>query len=201
MTRFAWEPVLLTSLSVKRHLMRMAILALAGVVVLVPEAWSAVYHSRESALDLAFGQEAVVDSRELFLSKEKQAQAAQMAGSPVASRLVQRYEGSVDGALVGYAYFETHQVRSLPETLMVVVAPDGAVLAVHVLAFHEPEAYLPHDGFLNQFNGTELDGELSLRTGLQGIAGSTFTANAVTAAVRRVLAVHTVTSSSNTGSP
>ena len=54
----------------------------------------------------------------------------------------------------------------------------------------EPEAYLPHEGFLRQFDGRPLDGELSLRTGIQGIAGSTFTANAVTAAVRRVLAIH-----------
>jgi hypothetical protein len=94
--------------------------------------------------------------------------------------------------LLGYAYFETHDVRSLPETLMIVVGPDDRVAAVHVLAFHEPEAYLPHEAFLAQFAGRELDPELSLRTGIQGIAGSTFTANAVTAAVRRVLAVHQV---------
>jgi len=181
--------------------MRMAILALAGIVVLVPDAWSAVYHSRESALALAFGEESAVDSRELFLSKAQQAEASSLAGSPVDSRLVQRYEGSLDGALVGYAYFETHQVRSLPETIMVVVGLDGKVRGVHILAFHEPEAYLPHEGFLNQFEGTELGGELSLRSGLQGMAGSTFTANAVTAAVRRVLAVHTVTTSSSPGSP
>ena len=47
----------------------------------------------------------------------------------------------------------------------------------------------PRDIFVR---GRGLDSEMSLRTGIQGIAGSTFTANAVTAAVRRALAIHEV---------
>ena len=165
----------------------LAILVLAGIA---GGATGAVYHSRESALQLAFGAEAAVESQEIFLSADAQAEASRRAGSPVESRLVQRYAGRAEGRLLGHAYFETHQVRTLPETLMVVVAPDGTVAAVHVLAFHEPTAYLPHAGFLQQFEAARLDEELSLRTGIQGIAGSTFTATAVTAAVRRVLAIH-----------
>lgn len=171
-----------------------AIPALAGIALAANLAGAEVFHSRESALALAFGQGAEVASQELFLSEAAQAEAARRAGSSIETRLVQRYEGRESGRLLGHAYFETHQVRTLPETLMVVVGPDGIVTAVHVLAFHEPEAYLPHQGFLQQFTDRALDGELSLRTGIQGIAGSTFTANAVTAAVRRVLAVHAVVS-------
>ena len=176
------------------------ILALAGIAVAVSVASAEVYHSRESALKLAFGDEVVVESHELFLSKAEQAEASRLAGSEIASRLVRRYEGRRGDEVTGYAYFETHQVRSLPETLMIVVSPQSTVTAVHVLAFHEPEVYLPHQRFLRQFDGSKLGSELSLRSGIQGIAGSTFTANAVTAAVRRVLAVHDVTAHSSTES-
>ena len=167
-----------------------AILALAGIAAVASTAAAEVYHSRESALTLAFGDGARVETRELFLSSEEQSAASRNAGSEIPSRLVRRYTGHRGVQLVGYVYFETHQVRSLPETLMIVLTPGGTVASVHVLAFHEPEAYLPHENFLRQFSGAGLDAELSLRTGIQGIAGSTFTANAVTAAVRRVLAIH-----------
>ena len=176
-----------------------ATLALA-VVAMASAASARVYHSRESALGLAFGDEAAVAAQELFLSKAQQAEASRLAGSEITSRLVRRYEGRSGDVVMGYVYFETHQVRSLPETLMIVVSPQGNLASVHVLAFHEPEAYLPHQRFLRQFAGSELGSELSLRSGIQGIAGSTFTANAVTAAVRRVLAVHDVMAHSSTES-
>lgn len=169
-----------------------AIPAPTGIAVGWRPAAAEVFHSRESALALAFGERTEFESRELFLDRDEQAEAARKAGSEIPSRLVQVYEGRRDGELVGWVYFETHRVRTLPETLMVVVRPDGSLEAVHLLAFHEPEAYLPHPGFLQQFEGESLGPELSLRTGLQGMAGSTFTARAVTAAVRRVLAVHEI---------
>jgi len=177
-----------------------AILALAAIAITAPVASAKVYHSRESALKLAFGDEVAVESRELFLSKAEQVEASRLAGSEITSRLVRHYEGRRGEVVTGYVYFETHRVRSLPETLMIVVSPQGAVASVHVLAFHEPEVYLPHQRFLQQFAGSELGAELSLRSGIQGIAGSTFTANAVTAAVRRVLAVHDVMARSSTES-
>jgi hypothetical protein len=61
---------------------------------------------------------------------------------------------------------------------------------VHLLAFHEPAEYLPPARWLAQFDARGLDDELSLRRGIAGIAGSTMTASAITAAVRRVLAIH-----------
>ncbi len=169
-----------------------AILALAGIVGFTISSAAEVFHSKESALELAFGKTCTIESRELFLDQEEKLQASKIAGSEIRSRLVKVYEGRRDEELLGYVYFETHRVRTLPETLMVVVRADGSIQGVHLLAFHEPRTYLPHPRFLAQFDGELLDSELSLRTGLQGMAGSTFTARAVTAAVRRVMAVHQI---------
>lgn len=175
-----------------RLLCMAATVALAGLALPGPDVLAEVFHSRESALVLAFGENAQIESRELFLDRLEQERASKLAGSEIPSRLVKVYEGRRKGEVTGFAYFETHRVRSLPETLMVVVDGGGRILGVHVLAFHEPEAYLPHEAFLQQFREGELNDELSLRNGIQGMAGSTFTAQAVSAAVRRVLAVHSV---------
>jgi len=189
-TRSGWVPAMPSRPAARvRRLTALMFAGLVGVVLALPGR-GAVYHSRESALELAFGPDAEVRPHELFLTQEELAAAAEAAGSPVASRLVRRYAAFREGELLGHAYLETHRVRTLPQTLLVVVRPDGSLDAVHVVAFHEPAEYRPHPGFLQQFGGRALGPDLALRGGIDGITGATFTARAVTAAARRVLAVH-----------
>jgi hypothetical protein len=151
-----------------------------------------VYHSRESALRLAFPEADNIEKRELFLSSAEAADVERLAGVKLPSRLVTVYVGTRDARVVGYAFIETHQVRSLPETVLLVVYPDGRAKAVHMLAFHEPPEYAPTERWLGQFAGRPLDRSLSLRGGVDGITGATLTANAITASVRRILAVFQV---------
>lgn len=151
-----------------------------------------VYHSRESALRLAFPGANNVEKRELFLSPAQAADVERMAGVKIPSRLVTVYVGTADAGVIGYAFIETHKVRSLPETVLLVVYPDGRAKAVHMLAFHEPPEYAPTERWLGQFAGKPLDQSLSLRGGVDGITGATLTANAITASVRRILAIFRV---------
>jgi Na+-translocating ferredoxin:NAD+ oxidoreductase RnfG subunit len=61
---------------------------------------------------------------------------------------------------------------------------------VEILAFDEPPDYLPKRAWLGQFSGKRLDDELSVKRGIRGITGATLSSQAVTDAVRRVLAIH-----------
>ena len=90
------------------------------------------------------------------------------------------------------AYFESHLVRTMNETIMVVVAAGSQVAFVEILSFAEPEDYLASKRWLGQFPGRKLDDDLALRRGLRNIAGASLTSEAVTRAVRRALAVHQV---------
>ena len=75
-------------------------------------------------------------------------------------------------------------------TYMVVLNPDGSVKTTLILAFHEPLDYLPTDKWLEQFK--EKDIKESIRPGddIAGILGSSLSVNAVSAGVRKVLAVY-----------
>ncbi len=97
-----------------------------------------------------------------------------------------------EGGVVGYAYFETHNVRTVPETLLVVLDPAARVASVLMLAFYEPPEYEPSRRWLDQFQGRELSPDLRIRRGVHGIAGASLSADAVTRGVRRVLALHRV---------
>jgi hypothetical protein len=81
-------------------------------------------------------------------------------------------------------------VRTLEETVMVVVDPDGRVARVEVIAFDEPPDYLPRAEWYRQFDGRPLDAELDLERAIRPVTGATLTAVATTAAARRVLALH-----------
>ncbi|GJM45085.1 MAG: FMN-binding protein [Gemmatimonadota bacterium] len=174
-----------------RNSIRIAVAAtlVLATALLAPPASAEVYHSRESALRLAFPGADEIVPHDLTLTALEADEVASRAGARLASRLVTVYEGRAQGSTLGWAFLDTHPVRSLPETLLLVVTPQGRVAATHLLAFHEPEEYKASPRWFAQFSGHGLDPDLALGKGVSGIAGSTLTARAVTASVRRMLAV------------
>jgi len=170
------------------------VLAIAIGAAALP-VWGAVFLARDQALEAAFPKGTTVERRAEFLTDDQVARARGLAGPgvPVTSALVTRYVGrDASGAIVGTAYFDSHRVRTLEETIMVLVDPKGRVGRIEILAFGEPPEYLPKRGWLDQFLGRPLDDEMSVKRGIHGITGATLSSQSVTDAVRRVLALHAV---------
>ena len=93
---------------------------------------------------------------------------------------------------MGVGFFDTHRVRTLNETLLVALSPEGRVLRVEAVAFHEPAEYMAREAWVKQFGGKALDPQLSLKGGIRPLSGATLTAHAMTDAARRCLALHQV---------
>ncbi len=152
-----------------------------------------VFLTQEEALRLAFPG-AAVERRSVFLTEAEVGEITRLSGGPRPSALVVAYVATKGGRPAGTAYFDTHLVRTLPETLMVVVSPAGTIARIEVLSFSEPEDYLPREHWYAQFPGKALDEELSVKRGIRPVSGATLTARATTEAARRVLALHRVLS-------
>lgn len=150
--------------------------------------------TQNEALRLAFGGSAQVERRTAYLDDAQLEKARSLAGSrtDVDQGVVTYYVGSEAGRTLGVAYFDAHRVRTLQEVLMVVVGPDDSVLRVETVSFREPPEYEAPGGWLEQFPGRTLGPGLSIRGDIAPMTGATLTANAVTGAVRRVLALHAV---------
>ena len=149
-----------------------------------------VYLTQEAALKSAFPPPTQVERKTLFLSEDQAAGVEREAGSKITGRVFSYYIGSDHAEVQGYAYFDTHLVRTLPETIMVLLSREGRIRRVEVLSFSEPEDYFPREAWLGQFNGKDLDAELAIRRGIRNLSGASLTAEAVTAACRRILALH-----------
>ena len=146
--------------------------------------------SQEEALRLAFPKGAVVQRKTAFLSEADRKEVARRTGGAPPTGLVVSYTATQDGRDAGTVYFDTHVVRTEPETLLVLVDPAGAIARIEILSFLEPEEYLPRAKWYGQFGGKRLDDELSEKRGVRPVTGATLTVRATVEAARRVLALH-----------
>jgi len=152
----------------ERH-RRTALVFLVLLSVLFP-AHSKVLVTVDEALRLAFPG-ATIERETVFLTKAEMRAASELSGED---------------------YFDVHLVRTMEETLLVVVRPDGSIGRVEVISFDEPLDYLPREGWYRQFDGEQLDADLQIDRAIHAVTGATLTAVAAMAAARRVLGLHQV---------
>jgi hypothetical protein len=166
---------------------------LLGCLAVASPLRSEVLVTQEEALELAFPG-AEVKRRTAYLDESQMEEARRRAGPgvPVSTALVPHYVASRDGEPIGVAYFDTHPVRTEAATVMVLVEPDGRIRRLEMIAFDEPRDYLPRPAWLDQFRRQSLDLDLALNRRIRPMTGATLTARSLTAAARRVLALHAV---------
>lgn len=172
----------------RSRLLGAALLCLASAA----PAGAKVFYSQQEALELAFPDAERVEKRSQLLDDAQVREIEQLARAELPSRLVTLYTAYRGDAVLGYAVIEIHTVRTQPEAFLVVISPGGEVRSIRVLAFYEPQEYLPPERWFRQFEGRGLDERLRLEGEIHGIAGSTLSSRAVTAGVRRALAVQRV---------
>lgn len=166
--------------------------AALGSLLLPAGAAAKVFHSRSEALELAFPGADRVEDQTYVLRDDQVKQVQEIARSPLETKLVKVYTGFKGDELMGYAFIDVHNVRTLPEAFLVVLTPEGEVRSLRVLAFHEPLEYMPGERWYEQFQHKSLDQPLRLGGDVHGIVGATLSARATTRGVRRALALYRV---------
>lgn len=166
----------------------MAFLVLAFVQP--QDASAKVFFSKQGALRAAFPEATRVERVNHVLTRAESVEISRLANTPVKERVFRSYAGYNGDELLGHAFIDTHDVRSMSETLMIVVTPGGMVRNTLVLAFHEPPGYLPTKRWLKQISGNELDQGFQVHQEVDCMTGATMTTYAIVNSVRRILAVH-----------
>jgi hypothetical protein len=178
-----------------KDLMPRSVLLVVSALLLAACAASAdakVFYARDEMQSLAFPDATRLQARDLFPTAQQHREIEKLAQSHLESGLLTAYAGYAGDRLLGFAFLDTHTVRTLPETFLVVLSPQGEVLSLHVMAFYEPLEYLPNERWLKQYEGAGLDNDLRIGRRIAAITGSTLSAEAVNGAVRRALAIFRV---------
>lgn len=168
------------------------LIAVTAALVAGGPAGAKLLRTRDDALRDVYGEGARLASHTAFLTTPQAEAVRQAARAPFDLSRVTYWEASRGDSLLGRAYLDTHAVRSLSETVLVAVDPGGSVRAVEILAFHEPEDYLPPPAWLRTLESHRLADRLRPGQDVDGITGATLSVRAATDAVRRSLALEHV---------
>ena len=151
-----------------------------------------VIQSQREALESAFPTAERFERRTFVLTQTQAETVKTLARAPLESRIGALHVAWRGETALGYAWIDVHTVRTMPEALLVALTPAGVVHSVRVLAFYEPQDYLPPDRWRAQFGGRTLDDPIQLKRDVHAVAGATLSARATARAVRLALALHRV---------
>lgn len=164
---------------------------LLGLLTSVSSSFATVFYSKNEAMELAFGKGTPVEQLALFPDDQQMAQIQQIAKVKLESGLFTFYVGKNQDKITGYAAIETNTVRTKPETLMIVLSPEGELSKVYTLAFHEPPEYMPPERWFEQLYKRPL-ADMDFNKGVDGISGATLSTRANIDSIRKVMAMYQV---------
>jgi hypothetical protein len=162
--------------------------AMAALLAAGASASAEVLVSEKAALARAFPGQAV-DRRTVYLDAGQVTAVEKAARSKLPSPVVTVFIARGGETVTGRAVLDTHLVRTMPESLLTVIEPDGRLRMALVVQFGEPPDYLPREGWLKTLEGRSLDDQLWPGLGVRRVTGATLTVQALTEALRRSLAI------------
>lgn len=165
------------------------LIILIGLLAAAMPSFATIFYSKNEAMVLAFGEGTQIENLSLFPDDQQMAAIQKTAKVKLDSGLFTFYVGKQQGKILGYAAIETITVRTKPETLMIVLTPEGLVRNVYTLAFHEPPEYQPPEHWFEQLNGKPLE-EVDFNKGVQGVSGATLSTRAAVNSVRKIMAIY-----------
>jgi len=164
---------------------------LSGLLIAVSPGYATVFYSKNEAMELAFGKGTSVEQLSLFPDDSQMTAIQQLAKVKLDSGLFTFYVGKNQDKVLAYAAIESNTVRTKPETLMIVLTPEGELRKVYTLAFHEPPEYQPPERWFEQLYNRPL-AEMDFNKGVDGIAGATLSTRTGVDSVRKVVAFYEV---------
>lgn len=153
--------------------------------------FATIFYSKNEAMELAFGKSAQIESLSLFPDDNEIAKIQELAKTKLDSGLFTFYVGKEQGKITGYAAIETSTVRTKPETLMIVLTPEGELRNVYTLAFHEPPEYQPPQQWYDKLIKRPL-AEMDFNKGVDGISGATLSTRSALTSIRKAMAMYEV---------
>ncbi len=148
--------------------------------------------SLEKAIRNAFPAADSFKRKTIYLTRQQVQSFQKIVDSniKIESRLLVCYLALKKKSIIGYSYLDTHRVRSLSETVLISIDPEGNIHRIEVLNFNEPIEYKAPSKWLKQFWGKSSEDKLRIGKDIHGITGASLTANALANASKRILVLH-----------
>lgn len=161
------------------------------LLIAVTPCFATIFYSKNEAMEQAFGAGVQIEQLSLFPDENQTAKIQQDSKAKLDSGMFTFYVGKKQDKILGYAAIETSTVRTKPETLMIVLTPDGELSKVLTLAFHEPPEYQPAQGWYEKLYMRPL-ADMAFNKGVDGISGATLSTRSALDSIRKVMVLYQV---------
>ena len=149
-----------------------------------------VYFTEEEALAKVFAKADTLWSDSWSPAAGERSELESALGWEVKEEFFLIHRASKGDKDLGYAVITEEQGRFKPITFIVHVSPEGRVEMVLVMVYRESRGDgVKRQRFLKQFRQKDVDDHLRLNRDIVGVSGATMSSRALTAGVKKVLAV------------
>ena len=151
----------------------------------------------KEALDSAFPGATSVEKITIILDEELSDKIEQISKSKLDSKIHIFYEFRKGSEILGYGVVDTHVLRTKSETVLFLIDKNGNLINSEILAFFEPDEYMPPGKWLNLYDNKNVDDEMRIGKTIPNITGATITAHEFARNTRKILAIYKVVISNN----
>ena len=146
--------------------------------------------SAQDALKKIFPRADEILETKISLDPDQAKKVEARVGHPLAQSDYTIYVGKQKGTMLGYAMVDEEIGKYRPITSMIGVSPQGKVLGVAIMVYRESRGgEVARRRFLAQYEGKTSCDPIRVRQDIIAISGATLSVNAVSAEVRKALAV------------
>ena len=131
-----------------------------------------------------------IQKKPVYIKKEDRIVLEKKAGVTFTKGFFTFHEAKKQGKIIGYAFFDTHTVRTKEETICVLFSPDGKITGVELISFYEPEEYAPSIRWLSQFVNKNDPENLRAGGNIAAMSGATLTTQSIVQTVRKALVLY-----------
>ena len=151
-----------------------------------------VFNTRDKSLTAAFPKATNIEKIQVFLNDTQSEKIKQKAKTNIDSKLYTFYRATEGNREIGYAVIDTHTLRTTTETVLFVLNCDGSLKYTEILAFFEPQDYMPGNKWMNTFKNKSIKDKIKVGRDIPDITGATITSNSFSDATRKILAIYEV---------
>lgn len=145
--------------------------------------------SPDEALARAYGKDSVIKQEKLTLTPGEVQDISASANTKVKTSKFRIFSVIRGEKTVAHAVLITQTVRTKSAAVLYMIAPGGTIEAVEIVAFNEPDEFIPPASWIAHFQGKGPADPLRLDGDIPNITGATMSARVITDGSRIALAI------------
>jgi hypothetical protein len=142
------------------------------------------------AMKYAYGQESEISKKNILLSSQQAARITEEAKVKLDTKIFRIFKAIKADKVLGFGILVNNKVRSKNAVVIYFITPQSILKGIEIIAFNEPDEYIPSKEWSSQFQNIETTKMLRTSKEIPTITGATLSARSITDSSRVAFALY-----------